>query len=157
MMEVSSEFDQKLQALIVPMGMTNVVLPQSMVAEIMATSTVRPIPAPAWVIGLIEWRALEIPLISFEALCDEQAVISTQKPARRVAVLHSCVASEALEFYAVQVSSIPHPVRLGEADFQVLPQERPCDVVAERVIAAGVRSVIPDFHTLEQHIRSVIE
>lgn len=147
-MAVSSEFDGKLQALIVPMQSLNVVLPQSMVAEILAVPAVSDLEAPAWVSGLIEWRAMEIPLISLDALCQAGAA-SEKKRSRRAAVLHCLDEHEKLQYYAVEVSSIPHPVRLGETDFQQLDNDSNCELLEQLVVVAGVRCAIPVFEKLE--------
>lgn len=154
-MEVSSEFDGKLQALIVPVQAMNLVVPQSMVAEILAVPAVNSIAGPGWITGLIEWRAMEIPLISMGALCDGAAG-GEKKRTRRAAVLHCLDEHDKLQYYAIEISSIPHPVRLGETDFQLLDNDGDCSVLEQMVIVAGVRCAIPVFETLESHAVSAV-
>ncbi|MGV6817031.1 MAG: chemotaxis protein CheW [Thiotrichales bacterium] len=147
-MEALSEFDGKLQALIVPVQTMNLVIPQSMVAEILAVPAVTEIDGPAWLSGIIEWRAMEIPLISVDALC-QAGRPGERKRARRAAVLQCLDNYDELQYYAIEINSIPHPVRLGETDFQQLNDDNSCEIVEQMVIVAGVRCAIPGFEDLE--------
>lgn len=153
-METESN-EQVLQALIVPLRRMNLVVPQSLVTEVVPMPELNEIVAAKTLPGVrgkIEWRGRSLPLLSLESYCmpeDGETVGRT----KRVAVMKGIAG---LEYYAIEIFSIPHPVRLAEAD---ITQEKPqhhCDLAAQYVRAAGVKAFIPDFERIEQYLGKAV-
>ncbi len=148
--------EQKLQALIVPMRQQNLVLPQSALVEVLPMPELKPLPVrESWIAGLLEWRGKEIPLVSIERYCGWSGM--DQIKARRVAVLHGVAGIEGLEYFAIEVQGIPHPIRLGESDIVAVEGERRCDLIASHVQASGIWAVLMKMDVLEKNLRSAIE
>ncbi|MGV6858542.1 MAG: chemotaxis protein CheW [bacterium] len=150
-----SSTSDKLQALIVPMRQQNLVLPQSALVEVLPMPELSPAGvSETWLAGLLEWRSQEIPLVSIERYCGWAGL--DQVRARRVAVLRSIAGIPGLEYYAIEVQGIPHPIRLGEADVVPVEGERRCDLIESHVQASGIWSVLMKMDVLEQSIDSVL-
>ncbi len=148
--------DTALAALIVPLRQMNLVIPQSLLAEVVMVPEVEEVvTTEPWLRGLVEWRGGMLPLISLEGFC---LPLAEDRPgrARRVAVLHALSGLQGLSQYALDIQAIPHPLQLRPVDIQALGSERRCPVVAQEVQAAGVKAVIPDVDALEQRIAQVM-
>ena len=140
----------QLQALIIPLKKWNLILPQSLVAEVLPMPEVRLTGASQqWLRGSIEWRGAELPLVSIDAYCapDED---DDQQRTRRVAVLQGL--GEGIEHYALEIYSIPHPMRLVESDVHLDELESSCELIAAHVSVSGVRGIIPELDVLETEI-----
>lgn len=156
MNKTASYTEEAIQVLIVPLRGQNVVIPQSIVSEVV------PVPEVSgnsesedWMRGDIEWRGQSIPLISLELLCQADNADSFNRT-RRVAIIRSVNQLESAEFYAIEVHSIPHPVRLTKLDIQSTDDEVPCDLYQQSVKASGVFARILNFDVLEQKIHEKI-
>ena len=73
-------------------------------------------------------------------------------------VLYGVEGIPGLEFYAVEVAGIPHPVKLQAGDvIDGGVKDQDCEVVARNVMADGEPCVIPDLQRLEMMIRAQME
>lgn len=144
----------QLQALIVPLKSWNLILPQSLVAEVLPMPEVRLIEAnERWLRGSIEWRGAELPLISIDNFCAPGDNEELQRT-RRVAILQGL--GEGIEHYGLEIYSIPHPLRLVESDVKVNEKKAACKLIATHVSVAGVQGIIPELDVLEQEIVRVM-
>ncbi len=146
----------KIQSLIVPMRLQNLLVPQSALVEVVSMPEVRPLQSvPDWIRGLLVWRDREVPLVSLERFCDllpEQTQVRT----RRVAVLNGLLNLRGLDSFAIEIQGIPHPVRLGESDIRPQAPYKSCDLIAQYVLAAGVKCFILDHGELERRLHGAI-
>ncbi len=144
----------QLQALIIPLKSWNLILPQSLVAEVLPMPEVRLTDSDEqWFRGSIEWRGAELPLVSIDAYCFPSKDDAQQRT-RRVAVLQSV--GEGIEHYALEIYSIPHPLRLVESEVQVNEVDGSCELVAIHVKVSGVQGVIPNLDLIEREIVRVM-
>lgn len=149
--------EEKLQALILPLRQQNLILPQVALVEVLPTPDVRQISVTApWVLGSIDWRHHDIPLISLERYCGWPLIDSSAT--RRVAVLQGVSGYQGVEHYAIETQGIPHPIRLGKADIVAVQGElNDSDAVQMHVQAAGVRGVILALEQLEQQLKVILQ
>lgn len=149
--------DDKLQALILPLRQQNLILPQNALVEVLPTPDVRQISVTApWVLGSIDWRHHDIPLISLERYCGWPLVDSAAT--RRVAVLQGISGYQGLEHYAIETQGIPHPIRLSKADVVAVEGGvNDSDAVQMHVQAAGVRGVLLALENLEQQLQTILQ
>ena len=152
MTKTASYIEEAIQVLIVPLQGENVVIPQSVVSEVV------PVPdvggnadSRDWLRGSIEWRGTSVPLVSLELLCQNDDSDSFTH-ARRVAIIRGINQLEGAEFYAIEVHSIPHPVRLTKLDIQSTDDETHCELYQQSVKASGVFAKIINFNLLEEKI-----
>lgn len=145
--------DERVQALIMPLRQQNLILPQVALVEVLPTPDVRPMSVAApWVLGSIDWRHHDIPLVSLERYCGWPLVDSAAT--RRVAVLQGISGYQGLEHFAIETQGIPHPIRLGKADIIAIDGElSDSDAVQMHVQAAGVKGVMLSMEQLEQRLK----
>jgi len=140
----------QLQALIIPLKKWNLILPQSLVTEVLPMPEVRLTGVPErWLRGSIEWRGAELPLVSIDAYCSP-GEDNDQQRTRRVAVLQGL--GEGIEHYALEIYSIPHPMRLVESDVHIDEINAQCELIAAHISVSGVRGIIPELDVLENEI-----
>ncbi len=140
----------QLQALIIPLKNWNLILPQSLVAEVLPMPEVRLTQAAErWLRGSIEWRGEELPLVSMDAYC-KPGEDDAQQRTRRVVVLQGL--GNGIEHYGLEIYSIPHPLRLVESEIQLDDTECLCELITTHVHVSGVRGIIPELDILEKEI-----
>lgn len=150
--------DEKLQALIVPLRSMNLVVPQVLVAEILPFPHVSEVGALPWFQGMFEWREQTIPLISIERFCHPDEEGRSASRSRRVAVLNALGEADGVAQYGIEIGSIPHPVRLGEAEVKSMEgATKPCEMLAQHVHAAGVRVAVPNFSAVENRVGQALQ
>jgi len=143
-----------LNCLLLPLSDRILLLPSAAVAEVIRYPG-KPEPvnnAPAWLLGRINWRGLELPLVSFEAASGK--LLPSQ--GRQMAVLNLSSGQGALKFYALLLQGFPRPLRVDEqlpcSDAPLLPLE-----LSAVSLANGKIGKIPNLPALEQQLLSVGE
>ena len=148
---------QKVQSLIVPLRHQNLILPQASLAEVISRPELRKIEGAAdWLVGIFYWRKQDIPLLSMEQFCsigNPEHISRT----RRIAIFYGLEKIPGIEYYAVEIQGIPHPVSLGPGDVIELEDEHPCEIIAQPVQAVGIKGFLPDLRVLEQRLREQLE
>lgn len=138
----------ELPSLLIPMNGRPWLVPNIVVAEVIPLRHPdRPGQGPDWLLGWINWREQDLPLVSFERLNDAGPV--SLGPEAHIAVINT-VSGQA-RFYAVVVQGIPRLLRIGKGD----PVEEPGDTgpaEAMYVQAGGDLAVIPDLDALERMV-----
>ena len=144
-----------LQALIVPLRRMNLVVPQSLVIEVVPMPELKKIPAAkgaSGVRGRVEWRGRSLVLLSVESYCLLSDAESAGRT-KRVAVMKGIAG---LEYYAIEIFSIPHPLRLAKTDISSEVSPEHCDLASQYVRAAGVKAMIPDFERIERYLKETV-
>lgn len=151
-----SETIATVRSLVVPLGSGSLLLPGTVVAEIVPFTEPERADgaAPDWLLGMVEWRAEHIPLISFEALCGEPL----PQPSRtaRIAVLKALGSGDALRYFGVLTQQIPRLLTVYEGGLEALDGEAAGTAVAARVMANGEPVMIPDMDLLEQDLQALL-
>ncbi|MBM7062343.1 chemotaxis protein CheW [Pseudomonas sp. UL073] len=137
-----------LTGLLLPLADRTLLLPNVAVAEMIAYRAPQATPGmPAWFLGQIAWRDLNLPLLSFEAASDGQPQI---RSGVRVAVLNALGGRPQVKFIALLVQGIPRSLKLDEhlprADVPLAPLE------LEAVSFGDGVAKIPDLVALEQKL-----
>ena len=139
----------RLHSLEVPLDGITLLVPSAAVAEVTNPFDLHPVPgAPAWLLGVIGWRAQAVPLISFEGMIG-QAATSVQ-PSSKIVVFYPITGRRESDFYAILSASEPRPQSVSAATIET---EDPTRIPDTPLIAAGVRIkgrtlLIPDFDAL---------
>jgi chemosensory pili system protein ChpC len=100
----------KLKCVILTLRKENVVMPNSLVAEIISVKEVDEKPsAPDWYLGQMNWRGVDVPLLSFEAAGGEQV---TRVNLNTQAVIFYAVGNRnelpESPYLALVMSGVPH-------------------------------------------------
>lgn len=153
----SSMNHEKIQSLIIPLRHTNMILPQSAIAEIIPVPQVEERnEAETWFIGLFSWRAQQVPLLSVETLCNSEMASGNNK-ARRIAVLYGLEAFPGIDYFAIEIQAIPHPIMLGNEDLVSIEDALECDIINSHIQAVGIKAFLPNLHQIEIHLRDQLE
>lgn len=135
---------------IVPLKGMNLVLPNTCIAEVINYSKPTPVDkAPKWFLGMLAWRGITIPVVSFEKANEVSAARNTKST--RIAVLNGISGNDDLSFYGVVVQGIPRLATLDEASIQAVkdPEVKlPLALVQAEV--ADQDAVIPDQDKIEK-------
>lgn len=137
-----------LTTLMLPLADRSLVVPNVAVAELIDYPVRQPVlDAPTWHLGMIVWRDLQIPLVSFEAACGA-AVVSAGK---RVVVLN-CLSDGPLQFMAIVIQGVPRSCKvdsqLSYVDVPLATLELAAVQISDRV------AKIPDLDGLERLLLS---
>lgn len=140
----------KVRSLLVPLRDRTLLVPNIAIAELIPWQTLAPVDAaPDWLMGILNWRGYELPVISFEAVRgDARPGVDGQM---HIAVMNSVKGEQGVPFYALVTAGIPHLARVGEGDLQ---QTGAFDSAAAngelaRVQLEDQRAIIPDLDALE--------
>ena len=143
-----AQIPDDIPSLLIPMKGRPWLIPNIVVAEVIPLRQPdRPGHGPEWLLGWLNWREQELPLVSFEKLNESgQVAIGAEA---RIAVINTVAGHT--RFYAVVVQGIPRLLRVDKGD----PVEEPGDTgPAESmyVQAGGDLAVIPDLDAVERAV-----
>jgi len=146
-----------INSLMVPLHEQNFIVPQTGLAEVISRETPEPVGSDApWLKGMIHWRGQQIPVVSLEEACGRHGGAVTKNS--RYVVLYGVEKIPGLNYYAVEVSGIPHPIEL--ADTNMLKggaQDKDCELIAFNVLADGNEAVIFNTSLLERKISEQLQ
>ena len=143
-----TDLPDQLASLLVKVENEVLLLPNVTVAEIVNLGRVEKIEnKPDWYLGNINWRELDLPLISFEGMRSEGS--STLKGFSRVIILNGIIGNKTLPFYGMVSKGIPRLSRVspGEIDQEEKTNE-PTDFM--KLSLNGEDVVIPNLENIEQ-------
>ncbi len=139
---------------LIPLADMRLLLPTTCIAEIIDWQVPEPVDdAPAWWLGMLEWRGLRIPLLSFEAANDRPRGEISRRG--RIAVLNGIGGDPELPFYALQLQGIPRLTLVDQANIGVISEpEESLPLVLEYAMLQEQAVQIPDQDKLEALLKS---
>lgn len=144
-----SAADDRIHSLEIPLIGCSLLVPSAAVAEVTNPTELHPVPGgPAWLLGVIGWRAQAVPVVSFEAMIGK--AVSGVQPGSKIVVFYPIAGRRAGDFYAILSASEPRPQSVSS---NTLEAEDPSLLPDSTLVATGVRikgrsMLIPDFETL---------
>lgn len=145
-----SNVQDSIRTLIVPLQGRNLLLPNVAVAEVIPYIRPRAVEdVPDWLLGSINWRGLNIPLVSYDRL--HGVKVDGGVGQARIAVLNTVQAGSGLKFYAVVTAGIPQLRRVNAQALQEMPSGTD-DGVLSQVQLGDLQAVIPDLDALESAV-----
>jgi chemosensory pili system protein ChpC len=144
-----SAADDRIHSLEIPLIGCSLLVPSATVAEVTNPTKLHPVPgAPAWLVGVIGWRAQAVPVVSFEGMIGK--AVTGAQPTSKIVVFYPIAGRRAGDFYAVLSASEPRPQSVGS---NTVETEDPSHLPDSPLIATGVRikgrsMMIPDFDAL---------
>ena len=145
---IQQEQPEEIPCLMVPLAGRTLLMPTVTIAEMVSYSAPQAVDqAPDWLLGMVEWRNLQVPVLSFEVLNGEANPGTAIRS--RLAVLNNTGVSDELPFIAVPTQAIPKLVRVSGQDITESEEpNQPFDHM--RVEVDDEILVIPDISSLEQ-------
>lgn len=142
-----------VRSLFVPVTGGTLLLPGTVVAEIVPYAEPGPVSAGAdpWLVGLFDWRDYRIPLVAYEAAFGQP--VPTSGSATRIAVLKALSNLDGLPYFGIIAQQIPRLVTVQEDSIERLDAEGESAAFAgQAVLANGEPAVIPDLDWLETQL-----
>ena len=103
--------EKTVKCLLLPMKTSNVVVPNSAIAEIVSVENVLPVnDAPPWMLGYLSWRRRSVPLLSFDAVQKGEPDFLT--PRSKIAVLYSISDDATFPYMAMLMQQAPKVVNI---------------------------------------------
>jgi len=143
------QLDNALRAQLIPLAETPLLLPTTSIAEIVGWQVPAPLAsAPNWLLGMLEWRGLHVPLVYFEAACGRPRGEIGRRA--RIVVLNGIGGHPELPFYALQTEGIPRLTLVDQANLETIPApDERLPLALDYVRLKGDTAVIPDLDALE--------
>ncbi len=151
-MTVDEHRSRDLSALLVPLAEELLVVPSAVVVEIIRRrDLVRPLRAPAWLLGMLHWHATPIPVLCFEAL--NGGALSDTGHGGRIVIMSTLGADAAWRNYAILAQGVPHLLLMTAADVHPDPARMPGSAERMKVRVHGQDAAIPDLDAIEAALR----
>lgn len=147
-----------IRSMIVPLEQELMLLPGSVIAEVVPYTEPAPAPAnvPAWLLGMIPWRGQHVPLVSVEAFVSG-GVAPAPSSSSRVAIIKTLDSTLGFPFYGLLTRQIPRLVSvLPEAVAPLAADAPPRRRIAADLLLNGERMMIPDVEALEAGLWAVL-
>ena len=147
-------FPDQLASLLVKVSQDVLLLPNVAVAEIINFGDIKKIiDKPDWYYGNINWRDLEIPLISYEGMKGQG--ISNSKDSSRIIILNGIKGNKLLPFYGLVSQGIP---RLSRVSPREIDQEEKSGGNTDFISLSlnGESVTIPNLESIEQMLIDVL-
>ncbi|MGX5172837.1 chemotaxis protein CheW [Aliikangiella sp. IMCC44653] len=145
---------KEVYSLMIPTVQSNILLPNSNVAEIVPFSNVELFPEsaerPNWFLGHLLWRGQEIPLISIDVIQGESDPQANKRS--RVAVAHTLNANRELPYIAIVVQGIPRLSHVRPDNIKALTEATLSSAEKIKVTVDNIGASIPDLDKLEEMI-----
>ncbi len=151
-----SEIIQELSIFLITLQNSNILLPNPSVAEIIPYEPLqRSQDTPAWYLGILGWRGLEVPVISLEMLTEEGTSFSLISVASASLVICTGMTrSDELPFYAIIAQVMPVLHRII-ADELIETGEQTKATELQKILYKGEPAIIPNLDYIEQKLREV--
>ena len=141
---------EHVQTLLLPLQQAALLVPSALVAEVANHDELQPIPqSPDWGLGLFNWRARPVPVVSFEALLGGAPAAPTRRS--KVVVFYPLPGRKPWEFFAVMSAAELQPrdfteVQAAELKAGAVASTHACVAMSLRL--GNLTAAIPDFDAL---------
>ncbi len=148
-MTQTDEKSSVIRAQLIPLSNMTIVLPNTCIAEVISLGELNPVKkTPRWFLGMMNWRGVRIPVISFEAANN----IASNMPMHnvRATILNGISGNDKLPFYGMVSQGIPRLTRLDKSAISVIETpEQKLPLVSEQAQLVDATVVIPDLYKVE--------
>ena len=155
MAAVAAKDETELACVVIPLGTTQLLLPNVSVAEIIPWRRLKAWDgSPDWCIGLLGWRGEAVPVLDFESLSGSDATRAER--GRCLLIMNRARSSVGRPFYALVSAGLPRLVHLTAADMESHPIKLGDSEVAS-VMGGTEQAVVPNLSFIEERLASLPE
>jgi chemosensory pili system protein ChpC len=138
----------ELHCMIVPTDPYDLLLPTSVVAEVIDYAEPEPMEiAPPWLMGHIEWADRQVPLFSFGALINGADMVDIPRGSR-IMILKSLNRSGRVPWLGLLLHGLPRPVTIKPQHLVETGDEKKSLGVFRRVALEDQEVIVPDIDRL---------
>ncbi len=149
-----SEDIQEIYSLMIPTIDSNILLPNTNVAEVVPFSNVELFgeksEKPSWYLGHVLWRGINIPLLSLDIIKGKSDPKANKRS--RVAIVHTLNTNRDLPYLAIVVQGIPRLSHVRSDNIKYIQDDSLSDAEKMRVEIESVEATIPDLDQLESMV-----
>lgn len=144
---------------VIPLASEFLILPNTAVAEIIGHTKADALPAaiknaPDWLIGLLAWRGVSVPLLSFETMLGGKAVEAGAQA--RIAVINGISLDKKVPFFAMATQGIPRLVKVDSEHISTVDDDAESHpAVLCHVVVDGDVAMIPNIEYIEAEVAKV--
>ncbi|MFN2360251.1 MAG: chemotaxis protein CheW [Marinobacter sp.] len=140
---------QTLPCVMIPMSGNQLLLPNVSIAEVVDFASSDPAPdTPEWLVGELNWRGLDLPVISYDAANGGKLTVPGGNRGRIVVLNTIGDHHNSVPFMALVTQGIPSQTRLTEDQIRKIDGDTgPADLMMVEV--EGEHAIIPDLGYLE--------
>lgn len=151
------EVEPRLPTFIVPLQKSNLLVPKVTVAEVIPYEPLQRVQgSPDWFLGMLGWRGVQVPVVSFEMLTVARVSFSlVSVSSASLVVLKAVGGRPELPFFAIVAQTPPRLVQIAENElFETGEPHESTEL--QRVHYAKELVSIPDLDFIETDIMSVM-
>ena len=147
---------EPLPSFVIPLQKSNLVLPNSAVAEIIPYEPLRRLAeSPDWFLGFLSWRGVQVPVASFEMLTVERASFSLVSVASaNLVIVRALGDTSDFSYMALVAQTLPRLVRVAPDELIAIDEPAEKTELVKARLGEDVVS-IPDLDFIESEIRGV--
>lgn len=151
-----SASEATLPIYLVALQKSRLLLPASAVAEIIPYEPLQRIgDTPDWFVGILGWRGVQVPVVSFETLTFNRGSFSlVSVSSASLVILRTLRTRDDLPFYAIVAQAVPELLQLSKNSIDDSLEEIEETELAKAKIGENIVSV-PDLEYLEASINEV--
>lgn len=138
-----------VHALIVPLSRVSLLIPSSLVAEVVNAGRLTSVAlSPPWMLGILNWRSRPVPVVSFEVLAGGAMPVATSRS--KIVIFYPLQGRKPWEFFGVLTSAEAQPRTFHDAQAlsSTVPNNNPYFAVALQLEQSLVG--IPDLARLKK-------
>lgn len=139
-----------------------IILPNTAIAEIIPYVTADSLSenlqkdAPTWLLGMVAWRGVSVPLLSMETMLGSQY----EQPDKRssIAIINALGNTAGVPFFAIVTQGIPKLLQVSSDTLDLIEESGDHNKAAAcHVVLDGDVAVIPDMDVVETMLKEVFE
>jgi len=140
--------DTELRTILAPLNEDYVMLPNSVVGEILNFGSPQPFKqGPAWLLGEIAWHGWQVPVINYERLIRDNG-ITTITSKSRILIVKTLGESTQVNYLGLLIQGLPRLKKVSENTLKETQTGDLPETVFARVSIDGLQAVIPELGDL---------
>ena len=142
----------EIRTIMAPLTDGYIVLPNSVVAEVLAYSAPEPFKnSPIWLMGELAWHGWQVPVISYEQLIDENVGhISTSRA--RILIIKTLGESTQVNYIGLVIQGLPKLKKVTAETLVEKQTENLADTLFSEIIIEGQDAMIPEIANLTHFV-----
>lgn len=150
---------RQIHSLLIPLAQDFLLLPNAAVAEVVhSTASIEQIEtSKLWFIGLLPWRKLSVPLISYDAALGGQQYPPQGRGKQKYAIIKAVGNDPEFKFFALITAGIPQLTKIDKATISPMPdrvEDNP--FISKFVFVKDLPAMIPDLEYAERSIKELL-
>lgn len=155
MAALAANDSMELACVVIPLGSTQLLLPNVSVAEIIPWRRLKTWDdAPDWCAGLLGWRGEAVAVLDFDALSSGK--VKRTDPGRCLVIMNRARSSAGRPFYGLVAAGLPRLVHLCAEDLESHGEQLGSAEVASVRVGTEI-AVVPNLSFIEERLASLPE